>query len=63
MVLDVRCECANMTIAGGDWWTDDYSLRAIGVLDCPVIETSEITTEPTGVVTTKSDDDEWVLVK
>ncbi|CAG8978605.1 hypothetical protein HYALB_00010966 [Hymenoscyphus albidus] len=48
---------------GGDWWTDDYSLRAIGVLDCPSIETSELAIEQPPIAKAQGGDEEWVLIK
>ncbi|RDL30998.1 Uncharacterized protein BP5553_09787 [Venustampulla echinocandica] len=47
---------------GGDWWTDDYSLRAVGVLACPKIEISEVVSE-TEHINEDNNDQDWVVVR
>lgn len=51
-----------IAIAGGDWWTDDYSLRPIGVLACPTIELSEVVSD-TKHINEDNNDQDWVVVQ
>jgi hypothetical protein len=49
-------------LAGGDWWTDNYALRPIGVLECPIVEMSEMPTRQEYLEMNKTEEDEWILV-
>lgn len=46
-------------IAAGDWWTDEYNVKPIGVLECPsvLVETEGVTGDKE-----KQKDFEWVVL-
>jgi hypothetical protein len=48
--------------AGGDWWTDNYALRPIGVLECPTVEIFDMPRIQECLETTKREEDDWILV-
>jgi hypothetical protein len=54
---------ANCGTAGGDWWTDEYNVKPIGVLECPtvLIESEELVSEE-GEEGVKAEG-EWVVVE
>jgi len=50
----------NLKTATGDWWTDEYNVKPVGVLECPIVlfETTE------DVEDGKSkESNEWVVVR
>lgn len=51
-----------MFLGGGDWWTDEYMLKPIGVLECPSVV---FTTGGKEVVEEKEEKAErgWVVVR
>ncbi|KAG9230720.1 hypothetical protein BJ875DRAFT_487689 [Amylocarpus encephaloides] len=51
----------DMWRTGGDWWTEAYALRVVGVIDCPIIETTAASEND--ATESKQDEDGWVVVK
>jgi hypothetical protein len=51
---------SNISLAEGDWWTDDYKVKPIGILGCRsiLVETSEIQTPEEE----KNDEGQWVMI-
>jgi hypothetical protein len=49
-----------IVIAAGDWWTDEYNVKPIGVLECP-----SVLVESEGVAGGKErqKDFEWVVLQ
>jgi hypothetical protein len=47
-------------IAAGDWWTDEYNVKPIGVLECPsvMVETDGVTGDKE-----RQKDCEWVFLQ
>ena len=58
-MLWILCKLT-ISLAGGDWWTDSYALRPIGVLECPSIEMLGTHQAPPAIA---SDEDDWVVVR
>lgn len=47
---------ANLKKAEGDWWTDDYMVQPIGILECPGVITTAAATSTT------DSDEEWEIL-
>ncbi|KAH9210217.1 hypothetical protein DL95DRAFT_526425 [Leptodontidium sp. 2 PMI_412] len=46
----------------GDWWTDNYNVRPIGILAPPIISISSRSTPYAPCLTTEQESNEWVIV-
>ena len=47
-------------IAAGDWWTDEYNIKPIGVLECPSVL---IENEVVNGDKERQNDVEWVVIQ
>lgn len=46
-------------LAGGDWWTDEYNVKPIGILQCPTLKIDASSVD----VVSEGNEEEWEIVK